>query len=159
MRAFVLLAALPTLLLPGCAERDDGFTGSVGPDGVREVRIHIGWNGDHATQYMAPGVITVHQGDKVRFVVINDDDPAVDYDGGSPGFKDSFHDVALDYLGACESNPIEHEVPVGQSTVTSCRRQDFFVADRAGSFPIVCEVQTQPSHAARGMRATFVVQA
>ncbi len=157
MRLLALLAAFPALLLPGCAE-DDRYSGSVGPDGVREVRIHVGWNEDHETQYMTPATITVQRGDKVRFVVFNDDDPAVDYDGGSPGFKDSFHDVALDYPGACKSNPIEHEAPVGARTTTSCNGVDHFVASRAGTFSVVCEVQTQPSHAARGMRATFVVE-
>ena len=158
-RLAALLAALSALLVPGCAEAGDGYTGSVGSDGVREVKVHIGWNDDHETQYMTPSLITVQQGDKVRFVVINDDDPSVDYDGGSPGFRDSFHDVALDYPGACKRNPIEHETPAGRRATTECDGKDYFVADKVGRFSVVCEVQTRPSHAARGMSATFVVEA
>jgi uncharacterized cupredoxin-like copper-binding protein len=143
---------LPALLLAGCA--DDKYTGTV-KDGVRVVEIHIGWNDDLKSQYMRPDVITVKEGDKVRFVVTNDDDPAKDYNGDKP-LKDNFHDVALlDYDG----HDYEHEVPAGTTTTTRTDAgNDYFVASRAGTFRIICEVGTTPSHDALGMHAQFIVE-
>jgi plastocyanin len=142
---------LPALAMAGCS----------GGDGVKEVEIHIGWNAD-GTQYMTPSEIRVQQGDKVRFVVVNDDDPNKDYNGAQGG-KDNFHDVALDYPGACSRNPIEHEAPAGQApAVTECTvdevSHDYFVAKTRGTFDIVCEVKTVPSHEDLGMRAAFIVE-
>ena len=155
-----LLTALPTLLLAGCSEGDgDGLTGSVGPDGVREVEIHIGWSDDHASQYMRPAEIHVQRGEKVRFVVFNDDDPATDYNGAKSG-RDNFHDVALlDYDGDGDGIPedIEHEVPAGRSARTDLKGKDYFVATTPGTFSVICEVRTTPTHAALGMRASFIV--
>jgi uncharacterized cupredoxin-like copper-binding protein len=143
---------LPALLLSGCS--DDG-----NDDGVRDFDIHVGWN-DDGTQYMEPSEIKVKQGDKVRFTVINDDDPNRDYNGAQAG-NGNFHDVALDYPGACTRNPIEHEAPAGQPpAVTECTvdkvSYDYFVATTKGTFDIECEVQI-PNHRALGMRADFVV--
>lgn len=155
------LLALPLLLaalLAGCSGSGDG---------VKHFTIHIGWNDDHESQYMTPATITVKQGDKVSFKVINDDNPGTDYNGPGTSGKDNFHDVALDYPGACDRNPIEHETPAGVSTTTECsnpdgsgvsRTVDYFVADTKGTFSIICEVRTTPSHAALGMRATFIVK-
>lgn len=156
----VLSALVPTALLSGCSAPDDGFTGSVGSDGVRTIKIHIGWNADHTSQYMRPSEIHVQQGDKVRFIVYNDDDPDVDYNGGKSG-RDNFHDVALlDYDGDGDGieEDIEHEVPAGKSATTELKGKDYFVAGTAGTFNIICEVRTTPTHAALGMRATFHVE-
>lgn len=151
MRALLLAALVLPAAFAGCS---DG-------DGVREFKIHIGWNAD-GTQYMEPETIRVQQGDKVRFVVINDDDPNKDYNGAKSG-KDNFHDVALDYPGACSRNPIEHEAPAGQApAVTECTvdgvSRDYFVANVKGTFDIECEVRTVPSHRDLGMRADFIVE-
>lgn len=152
MRVLALAALLTPLAVAGCSDGDE----------VREFKIHIGWNADGTTQYMEPSEIRVRQGDKVRFVVINDDDPNTDYNGAGSG-KDNFHDVAIDYPGACNRNPIEHEAPAGQPpAVTECTfdgvSHDYFVADAKGTFEILCEVKTSPTHAARGMRADFIVE-
>lgn len=148
MRLLLVAAAfLVPLTLSGCS----------GGDGVKEFTIHIGWNED-GTQYMEPSEIRVQQGDKVRFVVVNDDDPDRDYNGAKSG-RDNFHDVALDYPGACSRNPIEHEAPAGLGpAVTECDGKDHFVASVKGTFDIICEVRTVPSHADLGMRATFIVE-
>ena len=150
--ALGLLAVVSPFALAGCSEGD----------GVREFDIHIGWN-DDGTQYMEPSEIRVRQGDKVRFVVINDDDPNRDYSGSPDSFKDNFHDVALHYPGACDNNPIEHEAPAGQPpAVTKCSVDkelfDYFVAATKGRFDIECEVRTVPSHRDLGMRADFIVE-
>ena len=151
MRAslWTIVTALPTLALAGC---------SGGEGEVKEFEIHVGWNADGVSQYMEPSEIRVHKGDKVRFVVVNDDDPAKDYNGAKSG-KDNFHDVALDYPGACSRNPIEHEAPAGQPpAATECDGKDYFVADTKGTFEIECEVRTSPTHAQLGMRADFIVE-
>jgi plastocyanin len=145
---FALLATTPFLALAGC-----------GDGGVREVAIHVGWN-DDGTQYMTPGEIRVKHGDKVRFVVTNDDDPQRDYNGAKGG-TDNFHDVALvsyDGDGDGVRETIEHEVPAGQTVATSYKGQDWFTASETGTFRIICEVRTQPSHDQLGMHATFVVE-
>lgn len=148
MRAWLLASLLSPFALAGCAD---------GGDGVREFEIHIGWNAD-GTQYMEPSEIRVKQGDKVRFIVINDDDPNKDYNGAKSG-RDNFHDVAVEYPGACSRNPIEHEAPAGQPpAVTECDGKDYFVAHAKGTFDILCEVRTVPSHEALGMRADFIVE-
>jgi uncharacterized cupredoxin-like copper-binding protein len=150
-----LLAALP-FGMSGCS--DDGYSGSV-TAGVRVVEIHIGWNDDGASQYMTPSEVRVKQGEKVRFVVTNDDDPAKDYNGGKSG-KDNFHDVALlDYDGDGDGveEDIEHEVPAGATETTSLKGNDYFVAATKGTFRIICEVRTVPSHADLGMHADFIV--
>lgn len=155
--ATAALPALLALLLAGCSG-DKDTNGAVGPDGVREFAIHIGWNADHQSQYMTPATITVNQGDKVRLVVYNDDKRDIDYNGDKSG-KDNFHDVALDYPGACDRNPIEHEAPAeGPVPRTECGENDFFVASTKGTFNIICEVRTNPTHAALGMRANFIVK-
>jgi len=150
----VLLAAV---FLAGCS-KDDGLTGSV-KDGIRVVDIHIGWHEDHKSQYMEPREIRVKQGEKVQFRVTNDDDPATDYNGEKSG-RDNFHDVALlDYDGDGDGikEDIEHEAPAGRTTVTELKGKDYFVASTKGTFAIICEVRTVPSHAELGMRASFVV--
>lgn len=156
VRALLLvLLVLPSLALSGCSGNDGSHRVDAG--GVKEFTLHVGWNDDLKTQYMTPATITVQQGDKVRFVVVNDDEPGKDYNGEKSG-KDNFHDVALDYPGACDRNPIEHEAPAGARTVTECSGKDFFVASVKGNFRIICEVRTQPSHDALGMHATFTVE-
>ena len=151
----LLLAAFP-MGLAGCS--DDGASGSV-EGGIRKIDIHIGWNEDGRSQYMTPSEVRVKQGDKVQFRVINDDDPNRDYNDPSTSFKDNFHDVALDYPGACDRNPIEHEAPAGQPpAVTECNGNDYFVAHAKGTFEIECEVRTNPSHRDLGMRADFIVE-
>jgi uncharacterized cupredoxin-like copper-binding protein len=160
MRVALATLALvaPALLLSGCAE-DDGLTGKV-TDGVREVEIHIGWNEDLASQYMTPSTIRVEEGEKVRFVVTNDDDPERDYNGAKSG-RDNFHDVALlDYDGDGDGieEDIEHEVPAGRTETTHLGDNDYFVASTKGTFRIICEVRTVPSHDALGMHAEFIVE-
>lgn len=162
MRALLVAMAFvaPAVLLAGCSDKGDGLSGSVADDGVREVEIHIGWSADGASQYMRPSEITVQEGEKVRFVVFNDDDPEADYNGGKSG-RDNFHDVALlDYDGDGDGAPedIEHEVPAGQSASTELKGNDYFIAATKGTFRIICEVRTVPSHDALGMHATFVVE-
>jgi uncharacterized cupredoxin-like copper-binding protein len=147
MRPFVFL--LLGLATAGCA----------GGNGVKQFDIHIGWNDDASGQYMTPSSIHVKEGDRVRFVVTNDDDPEKDYNGDKPG-KDNFHDVALlDYDGNGDgvAEDIEHEVPAGKTVPTSFNGQDYFVATTAGTFKIICEVRTTPTHEQLGMRAAFVV--
>lgn len=143
------LLLLATLMLAGCG----------GSNKVREFDIHVGWNPDGASQYMTPAAIRVDQGDKVRFVVINDDDPNKDYNGAKSG-RDNFHDVAINYPGACDRNPIEHEAPAGGGrSITECNGKDYFVANTKGTFSIICEVRTTPqTHAQLGMRADFIVK-
>jgi plastocyanin len=140
------LATLPFLALAGCT------------DGVREVPIHIGWN-DDGTQYMTPSEVRVRQGDKVRFVVTNDDDPERDYNGPKPT-SDNFHDVAVTYDGDGDGirETIEHEVPAGQTVSTHYKGQGYFTASETGTFRIVCEVRTSPTHDELGMHATFIVE-
>ncbi|HEX2066112.1 MAG TPA: hypothetical protein VHI93_04795 [Candidatus Thermoplasmatota archaeon] len=140
-------AALSLVSIAGCTE------------GVREFHIDIGWN-DDGTQYMRPSEIRVQQGDKVRFVVTNHDDPDRDYNGAKPG-TDNFHDVALlDYDGNGDGRKetIEHEVPAGQTERTHYNGQDHFVASEKGTFRIICEVRTSPTHDQLGMHATFIVE-
>lgn len=160
----VLLVALamvaPAVLLAGCSDEGDGLSGSVGGDGVREIEIHIGWAADRDSQYMRPSEITVKQGEKVRFVVFNDDDPETDYNGDKSG-RDNFHDVALlDYDGDGDGiqEDLEHEVPAGRSATTDLKGNDYFVATTKGTFRIICEVRTTPSHDALGMHAAFIVE-
>ena len=159
MRLAVLTVALyVTLALAGCSGNGDGYSGSV-RNGIRVIDIHIGWNDDHASQYMQPSEIRVKQGDKVQFRVTNDDDPGTDYNGAKSG-RDNFHDVALlDYDGDGDGikEDIEHEVPAGQTAVTELKGNPYFVATTAGTFNVICEVRTTPTHAALGMRATFIV--
>jgi hypothetical protein len=96
----------------------------------------------------------------VRFVVTNDDDPGTDYNGAKSG-KDNFHDVALlDYDGDGDGieEDIEHEVPAGMTETTHFKGYDFFTASEAGTFRIICEVRTVPSHDALGMHASFIVE-
>jgi plastocyanin len=147
MRPWLLLAAAPFLALAGCS---DG--------GVREFSIHIGWNED-GTQYMTPGEIRVKQGDKVRFVVTNDDDPTRDYNGAKGG-TDNFHDVAVTYDGDGDGirETIEHEVPAGQTVKTHYKDNDYFTASETGTFRIICEVRTSPTHDQLGMHAQFIVE-
>lgn len=155
-----LLMACSTVLVAGCSAKDDGFSGSVS-NGIRVVEIHIGWNGDHQSQYMTPGEVRVRQGEKVQFRVVNDDDPATDYNGDKSG-RDNFHDVALlDYDGDGDGikEDIEHEAPAGRTAVTQLKGNPYFVATEVGTFNIICEVRTTPTHAALGMMATFVVEA
>jgi uncharacterized cupredoxin-like copper-binding protein len=145
---------LASLLSAGC--NDAGCGGGTGD--VKEFTIHIGWNSDLQSQYMRPGEITVQKCDRVRFVVINDDDKNKDYNGRGSGL-DNFHDVALDYPGACKKNPIEHEAfPDGEPAVTRCGGKDYFVAKTKGTFRIICEVRTMPSHDELGMHADFTVE-
>ncbi|MEA3165309.1 MAG: hypothetical protein QOJ26_153 [Thermoplasmata archaeon] len=144
--------------MAGCS--DDDKTVDVGGVQVRSIAIHIGWNEDGQGQYMEPSSIRVKQGDKVQFVVTNDDDPAKDYNGNKSG-KDNFHDVALlDYDGDGDGikETIEHEVPAGQTETTSLKGKPYFVASEKGTFRIVCEVRTVPSHDALGMHAEFIVE-
>ncbi|MFA5943352.1 MAG: hypothetical protein WC876_02680 [Candidatus Thermoplasmatota archaeon] len=152
MRAFAmaLLAVAPTVLLAGCSAGDD----------IRRIEIHIGWNPDGKSQYMEPSTIRVKQGDKVQFVVTNDDDPNKDYNGAASG-KDNFHDVALlDYDGDGDgvTEDIEHEVPAGATETTHLNGNDYFVASTKGTFRIICEVRTSPSHDALGMHGEFIVE-
>lgn len=147
MQAPWLAAALvlPALLLAGCS-------GDEVP--VVEFEIHIGKVGDDPTkQYMTPRSITVHEGDRVRFVITNDDE------AGTP---DSFHDVALlGYDGDGDGSPddIEHEVNAGRTVETRFKGKDYFTATTKGTFDLVCEVRygLPNSHANAGMRADFVV--
>lgn len=162
MRAFLVAMAMvaPAVLLSGCSGDGDKYTGSIGEDGVREVRIHIGWADDGASQYMRPQEVRVQQGEKVRFIVFNDDDPERDYNGDKSG-RDNFHDVALlDYDGDGDGvqEDIEHEVPAGRSARTELKGNDYFVATTKGTFRIICEVRTAPSHDALGMHAAFIVE-
>jgi plastocyanin len=158
MRAMTaaVLAILP-FALAGCTE--DGKTGTV-EDGIRVIDIHIGWNEDGQSQYMRPETIRVSQGDKVQFRVTNDDDPAKDYNGAGGG-RDNFHDVALlDYDGDGDGieEDIEHEVPAGTTETTSLKGNPYFIASEKGTFRIICEVRTQPSHDQLGMHAEFIVE-
>jgi uncharacterized cupredoxin-like copper-binding protein len=126
---------------------------------LREFQIDIGWNPDGRTQFMNPSSIHVDKGDRVRFVVTNHDDPAKDYNGDKPG-KDSFHDVALrDYDGDGDgrAEDIEHEVPPGTTNSTWFKNKPYFIATTAGTFEIICEVRTAPTHEQLGMKADFVV--
>lgn len=153
-----LLTALPALLLAGCSD-EDRLTGEV-TGGVRVVEIHVGWSDDHQSQYMHPDTIRVREGDKVRFVVTNDDDPDVDYNGAKSG-RDNFHDLALlDYDGDGDGidEDIEHEVPAGQTVATELNGKAYFIAAEMGTFRIICEVRTVPSHDALGMHAEFIVE-
>jgi uncharacterized cupredoxin-like copper-binding protein len=155
--ALCLVAAVP--LVAGCSSQGDGYSGDV-KDGIRVIEIRIGWNDDHQSQYMTPGEIRVKQGEKVQLRVTNDDDPNTDYNGAKSG-KDNFHDVALlDYDGDGDGikEDIEHETPAGRTAVTELKGKDYFVATTKGTFTIICEVRTVPSHAALGMRASFVVE-
>ena len=148
--ATALVAVLPALLLAGCS----------GGDGVKRIEIHIGWNDDGKSQYLEPSVIRVKQGDKVQFVVTNDDDPNKDYNGAGSG-KDNFHDVALlDYDGDGDGieEDIEHEVPAGTTETTHLKGKDYFVASEKGTFRIICEVRTSPTHDALGMHGEFIVE-
>lgn len=158
MRVLILLAATLPAWFAGCLGSDD-YSGTV-RNGVREVPIHIGWNDDHQSQYMTPSVIRVGHNEKVAFIVTNDDDPNADYNGAKPG-KDNFHDVALlDYDGDGDGieEDIEHEVPAGQTERTSLKGKPYFVASEKGTFRIICEVRTNPSHDALGMHAEFIVK-
>lgn len=145
-----LLVAVPALALAGCSDADR----------VRSFEIHIGWNED-GTQYMTPSEITVRQGQKVRFVVTNDDDPKRDYNGAAGGL-DNFHDVALvsyDGDGDGRRETIEHEVPAGQTETTRFKGNDWFLASEKGTFRIICEVRSAPkTHDELGMHATFTVE-
>ena len=159
MRTPLLAAtlALAALSLAGCSG-DDGDCSSKG--GVVECRIHIGWSADLKSQYMTPKEIRVQEGDKVRFVVTNDDDPSKDYNGAKSG-RDNFHDVALldyDTNGDGVKEDIEHEVPAGTTVQTRFHGEDYFVAGSKGSFKIICEVRSNPSHEGLGMWATFIVE-
>jgi plastocyanin len=148
--AFLAATLLAAMALAGCSQ--DG--------GVRRIEIHIGWNEDGKSQYMEPSVIRVKQGDKVQFAVTNDDDPARDYNGDKSG-KDNFHDVALlDYDGDGDGieEDIEHEVPAGTTEITHLKGKDYFVASEKGTFRIICEVRTVPSHDALGMHAELIVE-
>jgi plastocyanin len=152
-----VLAGLAALALSGCT--GDGYAGRV-KDGVREVEIHIGWNEDRTRQYLEPKEIKVRHGEKVRFVVVNDDDPDTDYNGAKSG-KDNFHDVALlDYDGDGDGIPedIEHEVPAGRTASTELKGNPWFVATTKGRFTIICEVRTDPTHAALGMNGALIVE-
>lgn len=152
MRALLLAVAALLAALAGCASSSSG---------VKEFEIHVGWNQDGSTQYMRPNEIRVKQGDLVRFVVINDDDPKRDYNGAASG-PDNFHDVALmDYDGDGDGRKedIEHEAPAGEGAVaTHFKDQDYFKATAKGTYEIICEVGGSPSHEQRGMRGTFVVE-
>lgn len=146
-------------LLAGCAEPDDGYTGSV-KSGVRVIHVHVGWNDERNGQYMQPAEILVRQGEKVRFVVTNDDDPGTDYNGDKPGM-DHFHDVSLlDYDGTGDgrAEDIRHQAPPGETVRTSLDGKDHFIATTPGTFNLICEVRTVPPHAVLGMRASFVVE-
>jgi len=148
MRPWLLLLA--ALSLSGCS----------GGGSVKEIAIHIGWNDDGASQYMRPSSVTVDHNDKVRFVVTNDDDPNKDYNGDKPG-RDNFHDVALlDYDGNGDGTKedIEHEVPAGETVSTQLGGHDYFVASTKGTFRIICEVRTTPTHEQLGMAASFIVR-
>jgi plastocyanin len=144
------VALLILLSFSGCTKRP-----------LQEFEIHIGWNEDGKSQYMLPSSIRVQQGDKVRFVVYNDDDPTKDYNGEKAG-KDNFHDVALlDYDGNGDGVPedIEHEAVAGKPPArTSLDGKDYFVATTAGTFKIICEVRSTPTHEALGMKAAFIVE-
>ncbi len=118
---------------------------------MREFTIHIGTNPD-GTQYMTPARVEVNQGDRVRFVVVNDD-------------ADTFHDIRLDYNG----KSIEHEAPGGGVTKTSVcakieggrcvQHDDFFTASVTGTFKMWCEVKTIPqTHEQLGMVGQFIVK-
>lgn len=139
-------------------------------DPIREFTVHVGWSEDVKSQYLRPSVIRVGEGDRVRFVVINDDDPQRDYNGENSG-RDNFHDVALlDYDGNGDGveEDIEHEVPAGRTTRTclpqagpdtKCAEgKDFFRALEKGTFRILCEVRTQPTHEELGMKGTLIVE-
>ena len=145
-----LLVAVPVVALAGCS----------GEDRLRSFEIHIGWNGD-GTQYMTPPEIRVQQGQRVQFVITNDDDPQRDYNGATGGL-DNFHDVALlsyDGDGDGRRETIEHEVPAGQTERTHFKGNDWFVASEKGTFRIICEVGSEPrSHGELGMHATFIVE-
>ena len=160
MRALALSAPLLlACLLAGCSGDDDPYSGTV-RDGIRVIDIHIGWSDDHATQYFTPSEIHVQQGDRVQFRVTNDDDPATDYNGAKSG-RDNFHDVALlDYDGDGDgvAEDIEHETPAGRTAVTELKGKPYFVATTPGTFDIFCEVRTQPTHAALGMRGVLIVE-
>lgn len=139
------------------------FMSGCSDSSVQEITLHVGWNEDGRTQYMRPASVTVHQGDKVRFIVVNDDDPNRDYNGPGVPTNDNFHDVALiDYAGAT----YEHEAPAGEAPSRTCVQDiskpgcvaDHFVASEKGTFRLICEVRTSPSHEARGMHATFIVE-
>jgi hypothetical protein len=148
--ALAMAAVLPAVLMAGCSQGD----------GIRHVEIHIGWNEDGKSQYMEPSTIRVKQGEKVQFMVTNDDDPEKDYNGALSG-KDNFHDVALlDYDGDGDGveEDIEHEVPAGTTEITHLKGKDYFVASEKGTFRIICEVRTVPSHDALGMHAEFIVE-
>jgi plastocyanin len=150
VRILLVALAFASVLLSGC-----------GGSGVKEFDIHIGWNEDGKSQYMNPSSIRVDQNDKVRFVVYNDDDPDKDYNGDRAG-KDNFHDVALlDYDGNGDGTPedIEHEAVAGRAPArTSLDGKDYFVATLVGTFKIICEVRTSPTHEELGMKAAFIVE-
>lgn len=150
--ALVLMAAL----LAGCG----------GPPAVKEIEIHIGWNAAHTQQYLEPKQIHVKQGDRVRFVITNDD----------RGGGDTFHDVAFIYP-AYPGITIEHEVPPGRTTKTCLAQSDpdtvcdedrsYFVASEKGSFKLWCEVghlgqnadgTPKTVHEQKGMWGTLIVE-
>lgn len=151
-----MMLAIP-LLVAGCSGDSDD---------IREIEIHIGYSADRTKQYVEPKEIRVDQGDRVRFIITNDD---------KSGAADAFHDVAFRYANY---GLIEHEVPAG-TTVTTCLPQampnqdcpegkDFFVASEKGSFKIWCEVgplgktnsdgTPQTRHERMGMWGTLIVE-
>jgi plastocyanin len=147
---------LLTALLAGCG----------GPPAVKEIQIHIGYTDDRRAQYLEPKEIRVKQGDRVRFVITNDD----------VGTPDSFHDVAFVYP-AYPGLTIEHEVLPGRTTKTCLPQSDpdtacdedksYFVASEKGSFKLWCEVghlgqnadgTPKTRHEQMGMWGTLIVE-
>ncbi|MHB8633401.1 MAG: hypothetical protein ACYDBQ_05450 [Thermoplasmatota archaeon] len=134
MRLALLLVA--AALMPGCSAPAPACP-TLGTGDVQTIIIHVGSNAD-GSMYFYPGTITVAHCSKVQFAVTNDDS--------------IFHDVALLNYGG---HSYEHELGAGETKTTYNGGLGYFVADTVGSFPVICEVQ---GHAAKGMRATFVVQ-
>lgn len=145
-------AAIVPLALAGCIEGDAGR--------VQEVILHVGWDATRTAQYVLPAHVEVDRGDRVRFIVTNDDDPQRDYSPNKPG-NDNYHELVLagyDGDGDGILDEIRHDVPAGMKVSTTFKGRDYFVASTPGSFRLVCGMMTSPTHDALGMNATFVVK-
>ncbi len=144
--ALLLLLGLGLSGCGGSTVSCPGDVSGVVTQGVREITIHIGsHDSGHQNQYLDPGQTCANKGEKVRFIVVNDDD--------------IFHDVRVDYPGY---GAIEHETGphVTKRTSLDGGRASSFTVATPGTFEVYCEVggKTNPgSHYALGMKGTFTV--
>jgi len=125
-------------LLAACA---DGGAGSGDGPPVRVVRLSI----EHSA--FEPAALTFRKGDRVRFVVVNNDPIDHELIVGDAAVQARHEEGTEPHHGAV---PGEVSVPAGTTRTTS------YVFDRAGELVFGCHL---PGHYDYGMRGTVLVRA